>query len=53
MRGSTVTSRVAFSYPFSIDGNDEIHPAGSYSIETREKRYWTFPLNWEKRARTT
>lgn len=53
MRSPVVCSRVKFQKPFYLDGIAAVQPAGSYSIETRDRHYWTFPFSWEKRTETT
>lgn len=53
MRGATVNSRVTFRHPFSLNGVTEIHPPGTYSIETKDRHYWTFPFLWETKTITT
>lgn len=53
MRTPVVYSRISFQYPFSLTGISAIQPAGSYSIETRDRHYWTFPFTWEKKTQTT
>ena len=53
MRAPVVYSRINFRRPFSLTGIAAIQPAGSYSIETRDRHYWRFPLSWEKKTKTT
>lgn len=52
MRAPVVYSRINFEHPFSLTGIAAIQPAGSYSIETRDRHYWTFPFSWEKKTKT-
>jgi hypothetical protein len=53
MRAPVVCSRINFQHPFSLKGIAAIQPAGFYSIETRDRYYWTFPFAWEKKTQTT
>lgn len=53
MRAPVVYSRINFQRPFALKGVTVIQPAGSYSIETRDRHYWTFPFSWEKKTKTT
>lgn len=53
MRAPVVYSRVTFQHPFSLKSVAVVQPAGSYSIETRDRHYWTFPFSWEKKTETT
>lgn len=53
MRTPVVCSRITFQHPFSLPGVAANQAAGSYSIETRDRYYWTFPFSMEKRTRTT
>lgn len=53
MRSPVVYSRVNFQHPFYLEGIAAVQPAGSYSIETRDRHYWTFPFSWEKKTETT
>lgn len=52
MRSTVVSSRVDFQHPFYVKGIAAIQPAGSYSIETRDRHYWTFPFSLEKKTKT-
>lgn len=52
MRAPAVYSRIIFRRPFSLKGVADIQPAGCYSIETRDRYYWTFPFSRETRTRT-
>jgi hypothetical protein len=52
MRAPVVYSRIKFQNPFILKGLPGKLPAGSYSIETRDRHYWTFPFLWETRTRT-
>lgn len=53
MRAPIVYSRINFQHPFSLKGIAAIQPSGFYSIETRDRYYWTFPFCWEKTTKTT
>jgi hypothetical protein len=53
MRAPVVYSRISFRRPFSLKGVAAVQPAGSYSIETRDRHYWAFPFSWEKKTETT
>jgi hypothetical protein len=53
VRSPVICSRIKFQHPFSVSGVSAIQPAGSYSIETRDRHHWTFPFFWEKKTVTT
>lgn len=53
MRSFVVCSRINFRHPFHLKGIATVQPAGSYSIETSERLYWTYPFSWEKKTKTT
>ena len=52
MRTPVVSSRVTFTRPFMLKGLPNLNAPGTYSIETIERHYWSFPFSWETRART-
>lgn len=53
MRSPAICSRIIFQSPFSLRGIPTKQPAGSYSIETRDRHRWRFPFSWERKTRTT
>jgi hypothetical protein len=52
LRAPTVYSRISFKHPFALRGVAAMQPAGSYSIETSDRHYWTSPFSWETRTKT-
>jgi hypothetical protein len=47
-----VHSRVTFAAPFSLKDVHGTHPAGTYSISTRDNLRWTFPFFWDTQTAT-
>lgn len=43
----TVHSRITFGAPFTLAGVYGTHPAGTYSISTRDTLLWNFPFEWK------
>ncbi len=53
MHAPAVCSRIKFQNAFVLYGIPNSLPSGSYSIETRDSYYWTFPFSWKKKTKTT